>query len=108
MGMFDSFYDQNGDEWQTKAMDCNLDVYDIGDRLTEPPGDFQMEVIGPCGNGGSAWAWVTIREGVVAEVGVERDPSLVAIGYGGGPFIRPANGDPTSRDTATNRAEEDA
>ena len=94
MGMFDSFYDENGDEWQTKAMDCNLDVYDIGDRLTEPPGDFQMEVIGGPLESGCEWAWVTVRGGVVAEVGVKRDPSLMAIGYSGGPFISPADGGP--------------
>lgn len=91
MGMFDSFYDEHDNEWQTKAMDCNLDVYRIGDRLTEPPGDFQMEVIGGPREI-TEWAWVTIRSGVVAEVGVDRDPSLVAIGYSGGPFIRPAAG----------------
>jgi hypothetical protein len=91
MGMFDSFYDESDREWQTKALACDLDVYRIGDRIGEGAHDWQLEVIGPCGH--SRWPrwdcahWVTIRGGRVAEVGVDRDPSLFAMAYSGGPAI---------------------
>jgi hypothetical protein len=91
MGMFDSFYDADGREWQTKAFDCNLDVWRIGDAF---PADgsiaFQVEVIGDAqgstfdGTYRTRDALVTVRDNLVAEVPAERDPTLPLIAYSGG------------------------
>jgi len=71
MGMFDSFYDTAGDEWQTKALSRSLDQYGIGDDVPGPRADYQMKVLGDAG-----YAYATIREGALASLPDERDASL--------------------------------
>jgi hypothetical protein len=88
MGMFDSFYDETGREWQTKAFDCGLDVWEIGDRFeSEGPQTFQVEVLGSDYSKGSREdfrdSFATIRNGVVEAVDVPRDDTLPLIDYGG-------------------------
>lgn len=95
MGMFDSFYDADGHEWQTKAFDCELDVWRIGDSFTADCGlSFQVYVLGSTGstlNGTyeTFESLATIRDGVVAAVPDERDESLFLLDYSGGPAVRP-------------------
>lgn len=84
MGMFDSIYSPDGIEWQTKALACLLNRYEVGDEIEGPPIDYQMEVIG----GRNYWKFVTIRNGRVAEVGVDRDLSLSVREYSSG-WLRP-------------------
>jgi hypothetical protein len=85
MGMFDSLYDQLGREWQTKALARSLNRYEIGDKVPGPPLDHQMEVIGdhnvvpPY-----RWAFANIRGGRLAELPVDRDPSLPVRLYSSG------------------------
>lgn len=80
MGMFDSFYGKNNDEWQTKALGRSLDRWDIGDPVPVPF-DCQMEGIGD----GPGWqvGFATIRGGLLIEVPAERDESLPLIPYAG-------------------------
>ena len=85
MGMYDTFEDDKGGDWQAKAMDCELDRYRIGDEIGT--GDFQMLVLGDVSTDEIGWAYVTIRSGIVAEIGVPRDAVLPCIDYGGGPLI---------------------
>ena len=33
MGMYDSFIDRVGREWQTKELDCTLRVWRLGDKI---------------------------------------------------------------------------
>lgn len=33
MGMYDSFIDRVGREWQTKELDCTLQVWRLGDKI---------------------------------------------------------------------------
>lgn len=93
MGMFDSFYDADGREWQTKAFDCDLDVWRIGDEfLADRAGDFQVEVISGYraiqGDPHSEYlldrSLVTVAGGTVTAVPAERDPSLMLLAYSGG------------------------
>jgi len=47
MGMFDSLFDSKGREWQTKAFDCLLDEYRVGDLMPEADAStYQVEVLG--------------------------------------------------------------
>lgn len=84
MGMFDSLYDAKSNEWQTKAFDCDLDNYGIGDPI---PADgaltFQVEILGER-DGGFPWSLATVRNGVLEAVDVDRDPTLPLVGYSGG------------------------
>lgn len=82
MGMFDSFYDANGDEWQTKAYGNALVNYDIGDEIPEgPPFTYQVRVLGDPEDG---YGLATIRDGRLAEVPAERDLALPLLDYHGG------------------------
>jgi len=96
MGMFDSFRDDKGGEWQTKALDCFLKSYRLGDEVSGPPIDYQMEVIGGRRNRDiGEWTFVTIRSGRVAEIPAERDESLPVRNYSSGwdhPLIRDIEG----------------
>lgn len=83
MGMFDSFYDANGVEWQTKAYGRSLDRWDLGDIVPGPPVDYQSEVIGGP-NHACRWKYATIRAGVLASAGDERDERLPLQLYAGG------------------------
>lgn len=100
MGMFDSFYDVAGVEWQTKAFDCDLLVWHVGDPLSaDGPVAFQVEVIGD-GHRNSEGryvtqdSFVTVRDGVVEAVNVARDPTLALVGYSGGLLEPPARSRP--------------
>lgn len=83
MGMFDSFYDARGDEWQTKAYGCSLERWDVGATIPGPPIDYQAEVIGGA-NYGHLWKYATIRAGVLTSAGDERDESLPLCLYSSG------------------------
>ncbi len=83
MGMFDSFYDSAGVEWQTKALDCTLTNYDIGDVIPGPSVDYQMDVCGGPDDNPFQEAYATIRGGVLASVPDERDNSLPLVDYHG-------------------------
>ena len=88
--MFDSLMNADGQEWQTKAFDCNLDVYSIGDTI---PADtamtYQVEV---CAGGGSVFdgtRWfkeslATVRSNILVSVDDARDDSLPLVGFSGG------------------------
>ena len=90
MGMFDSLYDAQGREWQTKAYDYMLDRYKIGDRM--PPPDewpdadstYQVEVLGgDYGDHEFINLFATVRDDVLVDVPAERDPSLPLVDYCG-------------------------
>jgi hypothetical protein len=89
MGMFDSFYDPGGREWQTKAFECDLVVWRVGDPFpADGCASFQVEVISSVGSTFDGTyrlldGYVTVRDCVVAEVPAERDHSLPLIGYFG-------------------------
>lgn len=89
MGMFDSFYDANGDEWQTKAFDCLLDVYRIGERVPPLAGrrslltDYQVEIMGGPIPSGNRDSFVTVRNRVVDAIDVPRDTTLPLVTYHG-------------------------
>ena len=80
MGMFDSLYDKHGNQWQTKAFDCLLANYDIGDSIPgdDLPASYQVEVLG------DTESYATVRDGVLVAVPAERDPSLPLVDYYGG------------------------
>lgn len=87
MGMFDSLYDQRDNEWQTKAYNCELDCYGLGDRLPPivgVPDDYQVEVLGDGDRPREfRYAFATVRDGLLMAVGVDRDPSLPRVNYSG-------------------------
>jgi hypothetical protein len=87
MGMFDSLFDAENHEWQTKAFDCNLDEYAIGDRIpADGAASYQVEVLSSTG----VWptrefihAFATIEHGILIAAGVERDNRLPLLDYSG-------------------------
>lgn len=82
MGMFDSLYDADGQEWQTKAFDCQLDTYRVGDTIKAGfRGTYQVEVFG--GPRPSVESFATIRRGTLAAVPDARDPRLPLLDYSG-------------------------
>ena len=92
MGMFDSLYDEDDTEWQTKAFERVLAQYNIGDVIdSDFPVTYQVEVIGGKGEGFTR-SNATIFCGVLAEVDVPRDPLLPLIDYSGYP-VHDANGE---------------
>lgn len=88
MGMFDSLIDKAGYEWQTKAYDCELVRYHIGDKvppLSEtsfPPDEYQVEVLGGPGSGDHE-AYATVRNRILVEVPSVRNLNLTAADYSG-------------------------
>lgn len=87
MGMFDSLYDAQGHEWQTKAYDCILARYDIGDEVPPSHGsltDYQVRVLGGPGEGFQD-SFATVRDGRLSELPADRDYSLPLLGYFGHP-----------------------
>lgn len=86
MGMFDSLYDADGNEWQTKAFDCGLYSYRAGDVLpddeTGPITDYQVRVIGDGPD--YAMNYATVHQGALTEVPAERDPTSPLLDYHGG------------------------
>jgi hypothetical protein len=87
MGMFDSFYDAKGQEWQTKAYNRQLEAFELGDTVPlVPPYDlmgYQVEVLGGPYESPYEDAYATIRDGRVAQVPAERDGTLPLLNYGG-------------------------
>lgn len=86
MGMFDSMYDSAGAEWQTKAYDCNLDRYKVGDKLPYMGTDtYQVEVMGA-----AYWvppyidSYATIKNSRLASIHDDRDETLPLLDYHGG------------------------
>ena len=85
MGMFDSLYDANGIEWQTKAFSRTLTNYRIGDPLPSVPiSSYQMKVIGGPHDEPYLWSYATIRNRKLATVPDERDKKLPLLDYSGG------------------------
>lgn len=87
MGMFDSFYDGNGNEWQTKAYFCNLNQYLVGEAvpLVEPYDlpTYQVEVLGGFDEVPYTESFATVRNGFLTAVPAERDSSLPLLNYSG-------------------------
>jgi hypothetical protein len=89
MGMFDSLYDKNGIDWQTKAFECLLTRYDIGSTITAEKLTFQVEVLGEPEprqwpeRGVCVDSYATIRDGILTEVPAARDESLPLQDYSG-------------------------
>ena len=81
--MFDSFYDEAGHEWQTKAFDRNLDVYRIGDAIpADCPATYQVEILGGARDE-DVYSLATVRNGVLASINDERDRALPLLNYSG-------------------------
>lgn len=85
MGMFDSLIDRHGDEWQTKAFDCLLRRFSIGDAIGERPPvpAYQVAVLGDPTPSQFVDSFATIRDGVLVDVPADRDPSLPLMNYSG-------------------------
>ena len=85
--MFDSLYDADGHEWQTKAFDCNLDEYRIGDEIeADMDATFQVEVMtsrGTYPDREYTHSLATVRNGVLWRVPDERDERLPLLNYSG-------------------------
>ena len=81
MGMFDRIYDERGNEWQTKAFACNLDSYQLGDKMPAPL-DYQVGVLGG-GPVNYVDSFAIVRGGYLAAVPSERDETLPLLTYGG-------------------------
>lgn len=83
MGMYDSFYDAEGNEWQTKAFDCELESYGMGDELPYLGTDtYQVEVLGGYRQP-FIDSYATIRDRRLASTNGERDETLPLIDYHG-------------------------
>lgn len=84
MGMFDSFHDSDGNEWQTKAFNCDLDHYRVGDELpymgTET---YQVEVLGGSHEPPFLDSYATIRDRRLESTNDERDETLPLMDYHG-------------------------
>lgn len=89
MGMFDSLYDADGEEWQTKAFYCGLAVYRIGETLPRDifpesyPTTYQVEVLGDPEPRQFVHSFATVRRGVLTAVPADRDPALPLLNYSG-------------------------
>jgi hypothetical protein len=75
------------DEWQTKAYDCELNHYFIGDQMPviEPYdlADYQVEILGETPGTRFTDSLATVRGGVLRSIHDERDPSLPRVNYSG-------------------------
>jgi len=86
MGMFDSMYDRRGHDWQTKAFDCVLAGYRIGDEMPYLGTDtYQVEVLG---NPNKASKYIvslaTVRDNRLTSIPDDRDETLPLLDYHGG------------------------
>ena len=87
MGMFDSLIADDGGDWQTKAFECDLDTYRIGDAIPNPRPTYltyQVKVLG--GGRGEAFidSYATVLHGFLASVPDPRDEHLPLLDYSGG------------------------
>jgi hypothetical protein len=83
MGMFDSVYDSQGNEWQTKAFDCALDRYEIGDLVGESTMTYQFEVFGGPRSELAREAFATVESGRISAVPTERDTAVPLVDFHG-------------------------
>lgn len=85
MGMFDSLIDERDVEWQTKAFSCALDEFRVGDAIpSDSSASFQVEILGPCCTTDVAdFSFATVRDGRLAAINDDRDPTLVLLNYSG-------------------------
>lgn len=88
MGMFDSLYDAEGREWQTKAYARILDQVEIGEVMPDPEDapafdSYQVEVLGGV-YGEYVWSLATIRDHMLVAVPDERIEDLPLVGYSSG------------------------
>lgn len=87
--MFDSLRDERGIEWQTKAYDCELAVYDIGDTMPRAdfpaayPHTYQVDILGATDADPYTDSFATIRDDVLTSIHDPRDEKLPRIDYGG-------------------------
>lgn len=94
MGMFDSLFNEQGHEYQTKAFDCELDEYQIGDPIVcDGPASFQVEVLGGPEYNSIIDAFATVTGGTLSAVGVDRDKRYPLLNYSGH-LIEPGVGRP--------------
>lgn len=82
MGMFDSLYDANGEEWQTKAYACLLDQYEIGDKIDASDATYQVEVLGEV-EGEWVDSFATVENGILTAVPANRNPAMRLHNYSG-------------------------
>lgn len=82
MGMFDSLFDKDGNEWQTKALGRSMSRYAIDDPVKLLLKDCQIEVIGGPSDG-SVWRYATVRGGILTQVPDYRRPELPLVSYCG-------------------------
>jgi hypothetical protein len=80
MGMFDSLYDANGNEFQTKAFECLLTEYHIGDDVDAMLFTYQVEIFGGPNNEDS---YATVVDGTIIAIDVPRDETFTLINYYG-------------------------
>lgn len=86
MGMFDSFYDNHGTEWQTKAFDCTLATTEIteqvpkqrSDGLDVTSGAHQVDCLSDDGQG-----WLQFEDGYFMGVTTQLVPGVPAYDYFG-------------------------
>lgn len=85
MGMFDSMWDADGKEWQTKAFHCDLAGYRVGDELPFIGTDtYQVEIFGGgVSNVQDIDSYATIRDNRLAAIRDERDDTLPLLDYHG-------------------------
>lgn len=83
MGMFDSLYDQNNDEWQTKAFGCNLDAFRVGHSMPVACADtYQVAILGEL-QGAFINSLATVRDNILVSIHDKRDNALPYLDYHG-------------------------
>ena len=90
MGMFDSLYDSKGNEWQTKAYNCMLETFRVGDPMPDDRREacvtYQVQIFGgPEDPDEFKHSYATVRDGVLRAVDARRDKTLPLMDYHGGP-----------------------
>ena len=84
MGMFDSMYDTEGHEWQTKAYGRILERWEVGHQMRDVgAGTYQVQVLGGPLEPPFAYSLATIRDGRLVAVPAERDESMPLLDYWG-------------------------
>lgn len=84
MGMFDSLYDEAGHDWQTKAFDCVLARFKIGETMPDSSyPSYQVAILGDP-DGSFVHSFATVQDCVLMSVHDERDESLPLLDYFGG------------------------
>lgn len=83
MGMFNRLYDEEGNEWQTKAFDCSLADYRIGEEVVFDASSYQVEILGGPDNDPFQDSYATVKNGYIASVNDARDHRLPLVGYDG-------------------------